>query len=103
MSSTSRHQEAAEALRRCVLDGGGETPRELRRAAAGLGGEVPEELRAYVDTVRERAYRVDDEQVEALKRAGWSEDEIFEITVAVAVGAGLDRLSAALRAIEAAT
>jgi alkylhydroperoxidase family enzyme len=50
----------------------------------------------YVDTVRLHAYRVTDGQVEALRAAGLSEDEIFELTVATAVGAGLERLDAGL-------
>jgi hypothetical protein len=33
--------------------------------------------------------------VEALKQAGLTEDEIFEATVAVAIGEGLRRLDAA--------
>ena len=39
-----------------------------------------------------RAYTVTDADVEALKAAGHSEDEIFEQTVSAAVGAGLLRL-----------
>ena len=37
--------------------------------------------------------------VESLKAAGHSEDEIFEITVAAAVGASLRPLEAGLRAV----
>jgi alkylhydroperoxidase family enzyme len=98
----SRHQVHVDALRRSVLDGEGETPRELRRAAAGQGGEVPAELRAWVHAVRERAYAIEDADVAALKAGGWSEDEIFEVTVATALGAALHRLDAALAAIDAA-
>src|SRR5262245_59541920 len=46
---------------------------------------------AYVDKVSRHAYLVTDEDVAALKAAGYSEDAIFEITVAAAVAAGLDR------------
>ena len=35
----------------------------------------------------------------ALKEAGYSEDEIFEHTVAAALAAGLERLDAGLRAL----
>ena len=60
---------------------------------------APAEFAAYLDQVRDRAYTVTDEDVEALTAAGFSEDEIFEQTVAVAIGAGLRRLDAAARAI----
>jgi alkylhydroperoxidase family enzyme len=42
---------------------------------------------------------VTDGDVQALKDAGFSEDEIFEHTVAAAVAAGLERLDAGLRAL----
>jgi len=37
--------------------------------------------------------------VEAVRAAGLSEDAVFELTVAAAVGAGLDRLDAGMRAL----
>jgi len=54
---------------------------------------------SYLDKVRTGAYRIVDEDVEALKAAGCSEDAIFEQTVAVAVGEGLRRLEAGMRAL----
>jgi len=54
---------------------------------------------SYLDKVRSGAYAIEDEDVEALKAAGCSEDEIFEQTVAVAVGEGLRRLEAGMRAL----
>jgi alkylhydroperoxidase family enzyme len=60
---------------------------------------VPPDLAAYVQKVRSRAYTVTDAEVEALKAAGHSEDEIFEQTVSAAVGAGLLRLDAGLEAM----
>ena len=58
-----------------------------------------ERLATYLDTVRRHAYRVTDGDVQALKDAGVSEDEIFEQTVAAAIGEGLRRWDAAERAI----
>jgi hypothetical protein len=49
--------------------------------------------------VRSRAYAVTDADVEALKTAGCSEDEIFEQTVRVAVEEGLRRLDAGMRVL----
>jgi len=56
-------------------------------------------MASYLQKVRERAYTVTDAEVEALKAAGLSEDEIFEQTVAVAVDEGLRRLDAAARVL----
>ena len=56
---------------------------------------APLELAAYLEKVRTRAYTVTDADVENLKAAGLSEDEIFEQTVAAAISEGLRRLDAA--------
>jgi hypothetical protein len=53
----------------------------------------------YLAKVRERAYAIVDRDVESLKAAGLSEDEIFEQTVAAAIGEGLRRLDRATEAI----
>jgi alkylhydroperoxidase family enzyme len=52
-------------------------------------------LEAYLAKVRTAAYQVTDADVQALKDAGVSEDEIFEQTVAAAISEGLRRLDAA--------
>jgi alkylhydroperoxidase family enzyme len=49
--------------------------------------------------VRRNAYQVTDQDIQALEDAGYSEDVIFEQTVSVAVGAGLERLQAALKVL----
>jgi len=69
------------------------------RDASQPDREQPEAARAYVDKVRLDAWRVTDADVEALRAAGLSEDEIYEATVAAAVSAGLDRLEAGLRTL----
>ena len=61
--------------------------------------EAPPEFAPYLDKVRRNAYKVTDEDVEALKDAGYSEDVIFEQTVSVAVAAGLERLEAGLEVL----
>lgn len=66
------------------------------RTAARPQLPAPPELAAYLEKVRLHAYKVTDADVEALKTAGFSEDEIFEHTVAAAVAAGLVRLDAGL-------
>jgi alkylhydroperoxidase family enzyme len=56
---------------------------------------APAGMAAYLAKVRDRAYAVGDRDIEALKEAGFSEDAIFEQTVAVAIGEGLRRLDRA--------
>ena len=66
------------------------------REAARPDRPAPPEFARYVQKVRLHAYKVTDEDVEELKHAGFTEDEIFEHTVSAAVAAGLERLDAAL-------
>ena len=46
------------------------------------------------------SYRVTDDDIEGLLAAGYSQDAIFEITVAAALGAASHRLEAGLRALK---
>jgi alkylhydroperoxidase family enzyme len=66
------------------------------RQAAQPDRPAPTEFDRYLDKVRREAYEVSDADVQALKDAGFSDDEIFEQTVAAAVRAGLHRLDRAL-------
>jgi hypothetical protein len=70
------------------------------RAAARPDRPAPAGFAPYLEKVRTGAYAVTDADVEALKEAGHTEDEIFEQTVSTAVGEGLLRLEAGLRAME---
>jgi len=71
---------------------------ELRAVAASMP-PAPPSLATYLDKVRTRAHAITDADVEALKAAGVSEDEIFEQTVAAAISEGLRRLDAAKAAL----
>jgi hypothetical protein len=71
---------------------------QLRAIVADMP-PAPGEMTAYLAKVRERAYTVTDGDVDGLKEAGFSEDEIFEQTVAVAIAQGLRRFDAAMDAI----
>ena len=111
-----------------VLAVPGHTPRDLRRAVLaraaqlsrttaapssplsqrerGTGGEdqtggvgLPAALAGYVDKVAHHAYKVTDEDVGALQRAGTSDDALFEVTIAAALGAALGRLECGLAAL----
>jgi alkylhydroperoxidase family enzyme len=67
---------------------------ELRSVVAA-SAPAPAEMGAYLEKVRDRAYAVVDRDVEALRKAGFSEDAIFEQTVVVAIAEGLRRLDLA--------
>jgi alkylhydroperoxidase family enzyme len=67
--------------------------------AARPDRKAPPELARYLDKVRRNAYAVTDDDLRALKDAGYSEDVIFEQTVSVAVAAGLERLNAGLQVL----
>jgi hypothetical protein len=85
-----------------VLDGDGKAPTELRRAAfdnAGLG----EPTRTLIDKVAHHAYRLTDEDVAAVRTAGLTEDQIFEIVVCAAIGQASRQYENALAALTSAT
>lgn len=112
MIPDSGFSDEVQALKTSVVDGPGKTDPALRAAAAaraselGKGleptAEVPEDLASYLDKVAQWAYKVVDEDIERLKAAGYSEDEIFELTVSVALGSGLARLECGMSALEGA-
>jgi hypothetical protein len=93
-----RHAEALSDLRRSVFDAMGSTTTATRVAAAeGVG--VPRQLESYVAAVHEESYRLTDADVGKLKSDGLTEDEIFEVTIAAALGRSLNGLETALRAM----
>jgi alkylhydroperoxidase family enzyme len=57
-------------------------------------------LRALVEKVHRHAYKITDEEIAALKQ-NYSDDQLFELIVAAAVGAAGQRLDAALSALSA--
>ncbi len=88
--------------------GPGHTPSELRKAvmarAARLasqrsGAPAPAPFGNYVDKIAQHAYKVTDEDVTALQK-GHSDDVLFEVTAAAAVGAALGRLERAMAALQ---
>jgi alkylhydroperoxidase family enzyme len=89
------YAEHFEQLRQGVLEGPGVLDPEVRRALAA-GVTIEPELQAYADKVRTHAYRVVDRDLDALARVGYTEEQIFEATVSVAVGAASARLETAL-------
>jgi hypothetical protein len=94
---SGRYTDAVTRTTQAVLESSGVTSTQHRWAAFHRRmEELPPDVRAYVDNVAKHAYRITDEDVDALKRAGYSEDAIFEITAAAALGAAIVRLERGL-------
>lgn len=74
-------------------------PIDELRAIVAATEPAPSSMAHYLDKVRTRAYTITDADVESLKESGATEDEIFEQTVAAAIGEGLRRLDRAREAI----
>jgi|SRR6266568_5094594 alkylhydroperoxidase family enzyme len=111
---SNRHAAHVQRMVDAVLNGPGDTDSALRHdieaQSAKLGGrlgsevgEIPAELTAYVSKVALHAYKTLDEDIEALRNAGYSEDAIFEITLSAAIGAGQARLERGLAALKGAS
>jgi len=95
-----RFEAHRRALEEAVLEKPGFTDPELRHRVAERR-DVPPDLAPLVDKIERSAYAVTDEDVAALKPKH-SEDAVFEIVVAAALGSALRRLRAGLDALEQA-
>ena len=104
-----RFKQKINSLIDSVLAGPGHTDTALRQAVAARASELsggdkagkilPEPLAEWVDKVARHAYKTLDHEVEVLKQH-YSEDQIFELTVAAATGAAHTRFERALAAIK---
>ena len=92
--------EVVRDMQDCVLGDSGRLAKSVRQGALS-GDALPAELAPFVAKVRDASYRVTDEDVNALTAAGLAEDEIFELTVAAAVGASAELVEPALSALKA--
>jgi hypothetical protein len=100
IAGSGRYTDLVTRTTRAVLESVGVTSTQQRWAAYHRRlDELPPDLRGYVDKVVQHAYRITDEDVEALERAGHSEDAIFEITAAAALGAAILRLERGLKVL----
>ncbi len=110
----TRYAAHSQRLIDGVLTSPGETDPTLRRAIAEQAAQlssrsshqveqVPPAVVTYVNKVALHAYKITDADIEALRRAGYSEDAIFEMTVSAALGAGMIRLERGLAALKGDT
>jgi len=103
----TKFSEMVGRLASRTLDGPGEVAAALRRevaeyAAAPKPGneQIPPVLMQYLTKVAMHSYRVTDADIAQLKAAGYSEDELYELTVSAAFGAGLARLNKGLALLD---
>ncbi len=95
-----RHAKEVLALHLAVLQSNGTTEPAMRDAAF-RGGQLPAPLDRYVTKIHgTNSYRITDDDVQELLAAGYSQDAIFEITIAAALGAATERLEAGLDALK---
>lgn len=98
----TRFSTKLRALEARMLDGPGVVERARRRATAE-GRPVGDRLADdYLDRIRTDAYAITERTIADLRAAGWTEDQIFELSICAAYGAAKRRLDAGLRAVEAA-
>ncbi|MEL6823773.1 MAG: hypothetical protein AAFP70_18605, partial [Calditrichota bacterium] len=64
--------------------------------------DIPQDLVVWVEKVAKHAYKTTPEGIDALKAAGYSEDQIFELTVSSALGAARYRMEIALNVVRSA-
>jgi hypothetical protein len=96
---TDRYAKALTRLEARLRTGPGALSPQTRAAAID-GDPLPDALaQGYVETIRRHAYKLTDRRLEEIAQAGWSDDRVFELTVAAAFGAAKRRLDAGLRAL----
>ena len=85
-----------------VLEGEGRASPEIRRAAFANAG-LAEPLGTFAEKVAHSARTVTETDIDALKRAGLSEDQIYEVVICAAIGQATRQYQAGLAALSAAT
>ena len=81
-----------------VANAPGRLSPELRRAAI-RGEALPAPIVLLAAKIRALAADVTDDDIATAQRAGYSDDQLFELTLASALGASATRLDAVLRAL----
>ena len=97
---SEQFREYREAVVARVVKGPGSASLEARQAALDNRG-VDKRVSALIDKVAMRAWTVTDDDVDNARKAGASEDEIFELVVAAALGQATRQLNAALAVLDA--
>ncbi len=105
----SIHENFAQ-LRKAVLEGPGTTSPAERQHIANWSGnpdqapaseQFPEPLATLLNKVARYAYKVTDEDVQAVLAAGYTEDAVFEAILSAAVGAAAARYERGMAVLRA--
>lgn len=96
--TSERWDDLLGSLGAAIQDGPGVLPPDVRASAARNEG-VPAPFTAFVDTIHRHVHRITDDEVARLRADGADQDAVFEIVVASAYGAALERLLAGLRVV----
>ena len=90
---------AKKALVSRILAGDGTASPNLRMAAFNNSG-LAEPLNLLINKVAMDAIAVTDDDIDAAKRSGLNEDQIFEIVVCAAIGQASRQYDAAMATLE---
>jgi alkylhydroperoxidase family enzyme len=63
--------------------------------------DVPAKAAALIQKLRENAYKITDEDYEVLRQAGYSNAQLFELTVCATLASAAERIDAGLAAFDA--
>jgi uncharacterized protein YciW len=96
---SDRHAKAVARLEERLRSGPGDLAAAARAAAIDAGPLSDSLAQRYVETLRQHAYKLTDRRLKELTDAGWTDGQIFELTVAAAFGAAKRRLDAGLAAL----
>ncbi len=101
--------EEIQAMIDAAVDGEGDSDVALRQAVfrrsmtylgfPATDTDIPENLVRYVDSIARHAADVTDQDIKDLLDAGWSEADVFEVTVVASIAAGNGRLRIAWSAL----
>ncbi len=101
MPTEDKKRLAHQAMVTRVLEGDGKTPHAQRRGAFDNAG-LAEPVKNLVNKVALSAYKITDEDIDAVRASGLSEDQIFELVVCAAIGQATRQYESGLMALEAA-
>jgi uncharacterized protein YciW len=96
---TDPHAKNLARLEERLRTGPGELAPAVRAAAIDAGRLQDPLAQRYVETLRQHAYKLTERRLQELERAGWTDGQVFELTIAAAFGAAKLRLDAGLAAL----
>ncbi|MFD6388481.1 hypothetical protein [Nocardia sp. NPDC060259] len=105
MSDRMRHEDTKQAMLRVLVDSilrgaGATSPDQRQRAFDNI--DVAPPLHTVVDKVATKPVAITDADFAAARESGFSEDQLFELVIAAAVGQSARLYAAGLTALAAA-